>query len=62
MEAKKKGFQAIAVDARSAKFDGGIITRIDAIPFGMVVYKYARRSYCEGEEIWPKRYAIWGWL
>ena len=34
-----KGFHAIAVDARAPKFDGGIVTRLDAIPFGMVVNK-----------------------
>jgi tricarballylate dehydrogenase len=57
-----KGFHAIAVDARSPKFDGGIVTRLDAIPFGIVVNNQARRFYDEGEEIWPKRYAIWGGL
>lgn len=57
-----KGFHAVAVDARSPKFDGGIITRIDAIPFGIVVNKLGRRFYDEGEDLWPKRYAIWGRL
>jgi tricarballylate dehydrogenase len=57
-----RGFHAIAVDARAPKFDGGIITRIDAIPFGIVVNRLGRRFYDEGEEIWPKRYAIWGTL
>jgi tricarballylate dehydrogenase len=57
-----KGFHAIAVDARSPKFDGGIVTRLDAIPFGIVVNRDARRFYDEGENIWPKRYAIWGGL
>lgn len=57
-----KGFHAIAVDARSPKFDGGIVTRLDAVPFGIVVNQLARRFYDEGEEIWPKRYAIWGGL
>ena len=57
-----KGFHAIAVDARSPKFDGGIVTRLDAIPFGVVVNKFGRRFYDEGEAIWPKRYAIWGGL
>ena len=51
---------AVAVDGRSPKFDGGIVTRIDSIPFGIVVNKYAQRFYDEGEEFWPKRYAIWG--
>ncbi len=57
-----KGFHAVAVDARSPKFDGGIVTRLDAIPFGVVVNKFGRRFYDEGEAIWPKRYAIWGGL
>ena len=57
-----KGFHAIAVDARAPKFDGGIVTRLDAIPFGVVVNKFGRRFYDEGEAIWPKRYAIWGGL
>ena len=57
-----KGFHAIAVDARSPKFDGGIVTRLDSIPFGIVVNSHAKRFYDEGEEIWPKRYAIWGGL
>jgi tricarballylate dehydrogenase len=57
-----KGFHAIAVDARAPKFDGGIVTRLDAIPFGIVVNKLGRRFYDEGEAIWPKRYAIWGGL
>jgi tricarballylate dehydrogenase len=57
-----KGFHAVAVDARSPKFDGGIVTRLDAIPFGVVVNKFGCRFYDEGEAIWPKRYAIWGGL
>jgi tricarballylate dehydrogenase len=32
------------------------------VVFGIVVNKYAKRFYDEGEEIWPKRYAIWGRL
>ena len=38
------------------------MTRLDAIPFGIVVNKLGRRFYDEGEAIWPKRYAIWGGL
>jgi len=59
---QEKGFHAIAVDARSPRFDGGIATRLDTIPFGLVVNNLGRRFYDEGEEIWPKRYAIWGRL
>jgi tricarballylate dehydrogenase len=57
-----KGFHAIALDARAPKYDGGIVTRLDAIPFGIVVNRLAQRFYDEGEEVWPKRYAIWGGL
>ena len=53
---------AVAVDARAPKFDGGIITRLDCVVFGVVVNKLAVRFYDEGEDIWPKRYAIWGRL
>jgi len=53
---------AVAIDARAPKFDGGIITRLDCVVFGIVVNKQARRFYDEGEDIWPKRYAIWGRL
>jgi tricarballylate dehydrogenase len=53
---------AVAIDARAPKFDGGIITRLDCVVFGIVVNKNAERFYDEGEDIWPKRYAIWGRL
>lgn len=57
-----KGFHAIAIDARAPKFDGGIVTRLDCIPFGVVVNRLGQRFYDEGENIWPKRYASWGRL
>ena len=44
------------------KFDGGIVTRLDCVPFSVVVNKDAERFYDEGEDVWPKRYAIWGRL
>ncbi|WP_174247387.1 FAD-dependent tricarballylate dehydrogenase TcuA [Acidisphaera sp. L21] len=53
---------AVAIDARSPKFDGGIITRLDCVVFGIVVNRLAERFYDEGEDVWPKRYAIWGRL
>jgi len=53
---------AVAIDARAPKFDGGIITRHDSVVFGIVVNKHAVRFYDEGEDLWPKRYAIWGRL
>jgi tricarballylate dehydrogenase len=51
---------AVAIDARAPKFDGGIITRLDCVVFGIVVNKHGERFYDEGEDFWPKRYAIWG--
>jgi tricarballylate dehydrogenase len=57
-----KAIHAIAVDARSPKYDGGIVTRLDSVVFGVVVNQLGLRFYNEGEEIWPKRYAIWGGL
>ncbi len=53
---------AIALDARAPKFDGGIATRLDSVVFGIVVNRDAQRFYDEGEDVWPKRYAIWGRL
>jgi tricarballylate dehydrogenase len=53
---------AVAIDARSPKFDGGIVTRLDCIVFGIVMNMNAERFYDEGEDFWPKRYAIWGRL
>jgi tricarballylate dehydrogenase len=53
---------AVAIDARAPKYDGGIITRLDCVVFGIVVNKDAQRFYDEGEDVWPKRYAIWGRL
>jgi tricarballylate dehydrogenase len=53
---------AVAVDARAPKFDGGIVSRLDCVPFSIVVDKNGRRFYDEGEDLWPKRYAIWGRL
>jgi tricarballylate dehydrogenase len=53
---------AVAIDARAPRFDGGIITRLDCVVFGIVVNRDARRFYDEGEDVWPKRYAVWGRL
>jgi tricarballylate dehydrogenase len=57
-----KGVHAIAVDARSPKFDGGIVTRLDSIPFGIVVNNRMERFADEGADLWPRRYASWGRL
>jgi tricarballylate dehydrogenase len=55
-------FHGVAIDARAPKFDGGIATRLDSIIFGIVVDRDGKRFYDEGEDTWPKRYAIWGRL
>lgn len=52
----------VAIDARAPLYDGGICTRIDCVSLGVVVNREARRFYDEGEDFWPKRYAIWGRL
>jgi tricarballylate dehydrogenase len=52
----------VAIDARAPAYDGGICTRIDCVSLGVVVNKFAQRFYDEGEDFWPKRYAIWGRL
>ncbi|OGQ74364.1 MAG: tricarballylate dehydrogenase [Deltaproteobacteria bacterium RIFCSPLOWO2_12_FULL_60_16] len=57
-----RGCHAIAIDGRGPKFDGGIVTRLDCVPFGIAVNRECRRFYDEGEDFWPKRYAIWGGL
>ncbi len=52
----------VAIDARAPLYDGGICTRIDCVSLGVVVNRDAQRFYDEGEDFWPKRYAIWGRL
>jgi tricarballylate dehydrogenase len=52
----------VAIDARAPLYDGGICTRIDCVSLGIVVNRLAQRFYDEGEDFWPKRYAIWGRL
>jgi len=52
----------VAIDARAPLYDGGICTRIDCVSLGVVVNGEALRFYDEGEDFWPKRYAIWGRL
>ncbi|MBX2823956.1 MAG: FAD-dependent tricarballylate dehydrogenase TcuA [Gammaproteobacteria bacterium] len=53
---------AVAIDGRAPQFDGGIVTRLDCVPFSVVVNRLGARFYDEGEDVWPKRYAIWGRL
>lgn len=50
----------VAIDARAPLYDGGICTRVDCVSLGVVVNRDAERFYDEGEDFWPKRYAIWG--
>ncbi len=52
----------VAIDARAPKFDGGLVTRLDSVSLGIVVNRDGARFYDEGEDFWPKRYAIWGRL
>ena len=53
---------AVAIDGRAPEYDGGIVTRVDCVPFSVVVNNNGHRFYDEGEDVWPKRYAIWGRL
>ena len=53
---------AVAIDGRAPEYDGGIVTRVDCVPFSVVVNNDGHRFYDEGEDVWPKRYAIWGRL
>jgi len=53
---------AVAIDGRAPEYDGGIVTRLDCVPFAVVLNKNGERFYDEGEDVWPKRYAIWGRL
>jgi tricarballylate dehydrogenase len=52
----------VAIDARAPLYDGGICTRLDCVSLGVVLNKHGQRFYDEGEDFWPKRYAIWGRL
>jgi tricarballylate dehydrogenase len=52
----------VAIDARAPLFDGGITTRLDCVSLGIMVNQHGQRFYDEGEDFWPKRYAIWGRL
>ena len=52
----------VAIDARAPLYDGGIATRLDCVSLGVVLNCNAERFYDEGEDFWPKRYALWGRL
>jgi tricarballylate dehydrogenase len=51
-----------AIDARAPMHDGGALTRVDCVSLGIMLNSDAKRFYDEGEDFWPKRYAIWGRL
>lgn len=53
---------AVAIDGRAPTYDGGIVSRVDSVPLGIVINSAGKRFFDEGEDFWPKRYAIWGRL
>jgi tricarballylate dehydrogenase len=50
----------VAVDARGPDVDGGIVTRLECIPYGIVVDRDARRFADEGGDTRRTHYARWG--
>lgn len=52
----------VAVDARSPRFDGGIVTRVTAIPYGIVVDRDCSRFADEGEDVRKTHFSRWGAL
>jgi tricarballylate dehydrogenase len=50
----------VAVDARSPRHDGGIVTRIDGMALGMMVDRTGRRFVEEDSISGSRRYAVWG--
>jgi tricarballylate dehydrogenase len=50
----------VAVDARGPKFDGGIVTRVTAIPYGLVVDQNADPVTVASRDTGRSRYARWG--
>jgi len=52
----------VAIDARAPLYDGGIVTRVDCVSLGIMVNRDGLRFHDEGEDFWPKRYAVWGRL
>lgn len=50
----------VAVDGRAPPTDGGIATRLDGVPHGIVVDGRGRRFADEGADSGPTRYAVWG--
>ncbi len=50
----------VAVDARGPKFDGGIVTRITAIPYGLVIDRNAAPVTVASRDTGRSHYARWG--
>ncbi|WP_162136942.1 FAD-dependent tricarballylate dehydrogenase TcuA [Magnetospirillum molischianum] len=50
----------VAVDARLAEADGGIVTRVDGVELGMVIDRDGNRFEDETSITGPTRYAQWG--
>lgn len=55
-----KRLYLVAVDARSPADDGGIATRVRAMPEGIVVDADGERRHDEGGDTASTRYALWG--
>ncbi|WP_246172946.1 FAD-dependent tricarballylate dehydrogenase TcuA [Thermochromatium tepidum] len=55
-----RGAYLVAVDARSPPEDGGIVTRVRAMPEGIVVDAHGCRRHDEGGDTASTRYALWG--
>lgn len=53
---------AAATDARAPAFDSGTVMGVDSVPFSIMVDRNSRRFYDEGEDLWGKRYGLWGRL
>jgi tricarballylate dehydrogenase len=52
----------VAVDARGPRFDGGIVTRVEAIPFGLAIDRAGNRLDDEAADPARTHFAKWGRL
>jgi tricarballylate dehydrogenase len=48
-----KQCHAVAIDGRAPKFDGGIVTRLDCVPLGIVVNRDGPSATRSGDVWWP---------
>ena len=53
-------FHAVAVDARGPQFDGGIVTRLDTVPFGIVVNREGRPLLGRGRRLLAEALRVLG--